>query len=399
MTCRIGGMMSINNHALRAGNRSAAVSEVIGSIFLISIVVAAVAIVGVFLFSQQTPQKVPDISFMTGTDNNNNLYLFHNGGDSLTIGQFFVLVDGIVKNNYVISGGGSQWSLGKTLIIAGVPSGSHSVQIVYNGTGTGAVLLRSAAANISLPSVPVAPDMPTATVTSSANYIFNDAINITNSSVFVTAIQQNLTRSSISFWKSTITSGKSTFTGLTCNGVCYNNSQKIFFFKFTVADTTGSSSITWGTTGSPNLIKLNNGDVVNISFNGGNVNYFTTFGIAPSIWEFTANPTTLNITFASNGTTVTTGSTAIIHTYILSYSNLASTLVIDVGNNVDTGLTVNGTQRINGLNSTDIMLTNVRPVPIGLYLISSAGGSGTTGLYFVGKADGIYYNNVLQTLL
>ncbi len=123
-----------------AGIADSGVSEVIGAILLISIVIAAVAIVGVFLFSLNTPQEIPSINFMTGSDNSNRLYLFHNGGDSLTKGCFSVIVDGVMRNDYTISDGSNVWSLGTNLILSGVSSSvPHNVAIIYNNTESGGV--------------------------------------------------------------------------------------------------------------------------------------------------------------------------------------------------------------------------------------------------------------------
>ena len=47
-------------------DNSSGVSEVIGAILLISVVVLAVAIIAVGLFSQPLPQKIPDARFITG---------------------------------------------------------------------------------------------------------------------------------------------------------------------------------------------------------------------------------------------------------------------------------------------------------------------------------------------
>jgi hypothetical protein len=378
---------------------TAGVSEVIGAILLVGLVVAAVAVVAVTLFSQTTPEKVPNVNFMVGTDNHvpPTLYLTHNGGDTLASGSFSVYVDGNVRP-YSIAGGGNQWSLGKNLLVP-LSSGEapQRIYLVYNQTGTGSSVIGSASANVSVPSGKVAPDViipPTSGGTSTVGYVFNDAANISNSSYFVQAIQQNLTRDSIFFWKTNFAKGTGA-SGLACDGICNSNTYKNNF-TFTVTDTTSSSSISYGSITSPTKVSLKNGDVVTISLARGSVIYLTSFGIAPQIGEFAAKPVYIYIKFA-NGTTLSTAKNIeLLHTSIGSYSNLDSTLVLDVWQNSDTALTVNGTQVINGADSKDIMITNVRPVPIGLYLINVD--TNNNNLVFVGDADGIYFNNVRQTL-
>jgi hypothetical protein len=96
-----------------------AVSEVIGSILLVSIVVTAVSIVGVVLWSQPPPQKIPAFDTIISEDTGNTMiHLYHGGGDSLSSGDFIILVDG---NNATASftksgvSGWSSWSTGESL--------------------------------------------------------------------------------------------------------------------------------------------------------------------------------------------------------------------------------------------------------------------------------------------
>ncbi|MDD1694241.1 MAG: type IV pilin, partial [Methanoregula sp.] len=142
-------------------DHTAGVSEVIGAILLVALVVAAVALVAVFLFSQSTPVKVPNVNFMVGTNNQvpPTLYLTHNGGDTLTVGSFSVYIDGKIKS-YSVAGGGNEWSLGKNLLVP-LSSGEtpQRIYLVYNQTGTGSSVIGSASANVSVPSGKIAPDI------------------------------------------------------------------------------------------------------------------------------------------------------------------------------------------------------------------------------------------------
>jgi len=142
------------------------VSEAIGTVLLIALVVAAISVVAVFLFSQQAPQEIPNHDFMVSSDaNQTTLYLYHNGGNSLTIGQFSVLVDGIPKP-VTVSDGSNQWSLGKNLVVPNVTPGAHTVQVVYlpqgstgsPGTG-GGVLIGQASSNV-ITTGTIAPNQP-----------------------------------------------------------------------------------------------------------------------------------------------------------------------------------------------------------------------------------------------
>jgi hypothetical protein len=62
--------------------KESAVSEVIGSVMLISIVVVAVAIVGVVLWSQPPPEEIPVLSAAIANQSC-NVIVSHNGGDTL----------------------------------------------------------------------------------------------------------------------------------------------------------------------------------------------------------------------------------------------------------------------------------------------------------------------------
>lgn len=131
---------------LYAGKESA-VSEVIGSVMLISIVVLAVAIVGVVLWSQPPPEKIPALS--TGIANEScKVILTHNGGDVLENATFQILVDGMDKTNNFAKNGNpvwTSWGIGDTLTYTSTPCPPmpQKVQVVYTG-GSGSLALSSA---------------------------------------------------------------------------------------------------------------------------------------------------------------------------------------------------------------------------------------------------------------
>ena len=70
------------------------VSENIGAILLVMVVVLAVSIIGVFMFSQPTPQKMPALNALIWNDSQ-NIYIRHEGGDPLSIGEYQIIVDGV----------------------------------------------------------------------------------------------------------------------------------------------------------------------------------------------------------------------------------------------------------------------------------------------------------------
>ncbi|MDP3395129.1 MAG: type IV pilin N-terminal domain-containing protein, partial [Methanoregula sp.] len=157
-----GYRLRIDRSVKRKMDTSSGVSETIGAILLVSIVAVLISVIGVILFSQPVPQQIPNLNFMTGTNSSKTtLYLFHNGGDSMNVGEFSVMLDGKPASSYCVEGGGSQWSLGKNLVVPITPSTMpQSVQLVYNSSGStggtsscgggggGSVLLDDAAVNI-----------------------------------------------------------------------------------------------------------------------------------------------------------------------------------------------------------------------------------------------------------
>lgn len=58
-------------------DRTSAVSESVGAILLVSMVVLFIAVIAGFLLSMQTPGKVPNLNFMAGTNEGQTvLYLY-----------------------------------------------------------------------------------------------------------------------------------------------------------------------------------------------------------------------------------------------------------------------------------------------------------------------------------
>ena len=107
------------------------VSEVIGSILLISVVVLAIAIIGVALTSQTPPEKLPAVSAVI-SGSGNQVSLYHDGGDTLASSEVSILVNG---NPVPFTKSGSPapwtWSVGDTLsytLSSGTP---QTVRIVY----------------------------------------------------------------------------------------------------------------------------------------------------------------------------------------------------------------------------------------------------------------------------
>jgi PKD repeat protein len=118
------------------------VSELLGAIVLMGVIAAVVGIVGVGLLSHPPPQKIPSVS-VDITIINNTIYIRHEGGDSVSRGEFAVLLDGVdTASSFRLLDGPadwSRWSIGNTLWYQ-VPDGQsmpNTIQIVYAAASSG----------------------------------------------------------------------------------------------------------------------------------------------------------------------------------------------------------------------------------------------------------------------
>lgn len=112
-------------------HHESAVSEAIGSILLVSVVVLAVAIIGVALTSQTPPEKLPAVSAVISSSGN-QVSLYHDGGDTLASSEVSILVNG---NPVPFTKSGSPapwtWSVGDTLSYTSGSGTPQTVRIVY----------------------------------------------------------------------------------------------------------------------------------------------------------------------------------------------------------------------------------------------------------------------------
>ena len=372
---------------------SSGVSELIGAILMITVVVAAVAIIGVLLFSQQTPEKIPNINFMTGSDNYNRLYLYHNGGDSLTRGSFSVRVDNDIRNDFSLSDGSTEWSLGKNLILNNVPSGPHSVAIIYNATGSGEVILRSASSNVATLQNSINPSGPPVIPGGSGGG--PGYINGSNPQEVVNFILGNTSLIGDAINQSPSTVGPVIAKVVGANSISFYKDNRVGladtsanYFRFNVTKSGSSISATdFG--GSPTTLYV--GDIVTVYFRS-NTGIFKTFGLGDQLWELSA--TGVDVDIKHNGISDLRTNGDIIHTWITGYQDLGSTMTIQSQNPYTSGtaLVMNGTQWINGDNSDNVQISNIRPVGIGLFLLE--GDNNAHIVYFVGNAQSVTRNGV-----
>lgn len=155
------------DRAVRRTENESGVSEMMGALVLMSVIAAAVGIVGVGILSQPPPQKIPAVSFDISTVGN-TIYIRHEGGDSLTREDFNILLDGIVATDsfhlFDSSGSWSSWSAGNTLLYQ-VPDGQPipgSIQLVYTSGSSGRIFHPD---NVPTTTIPVITTTTTVTTT------------------------------------------------------------------------------------------------------------------------------------------------------------------------------------------------------------------------------------------
>ena len=122
------------------------VSEVIGTILLISITVLAAAIVAAFLFSQPHPEDIPSFNAVIWNDSQ-QIYIRHDGGDPLYYQNIKIYVNSTdVTSKFNLSTARTQpWttmSIGDVLVYLATPPVS-SVRVVYTGSGGSAIVIAS----------------------------------------------------------------------------------------------------------------------------------------------------------------------------------------------------------------------------------------------------------------
>lgn len=367
---------------------TAGVSEVIGAILLVGLVVAAVAVVAVTLFSQTTPEKVPNVNFMVGTDNHvpPTLYLTHNGGDTLVSGSFSVYVDGNLKS-YSVAGGGNQWSLGKNLLVPlSTGEAPQRIYLVYNQTGTGSSVIGSASANVSVPSGKVSPDIIVRTT--SAPVI---CINGSDPQEVLGAVLSNVSVIGAAINQSPSTVGPVIAAAVGADSINFYRDGKATIDQNTylLLNITGSgSTIAYDTTTPQNL---GIGDTLLVTQRNSNPGTWKIFGIGNQIWEFTApdsNSVGVYWRHKSTGLWSNTSSTRLYHTWITGYTDVGSTLTLrTTQGGYYTGLVVNESIKIDGISTNTVVIQKIRPVGIGLFVLEYDPNTGS--VYFMGNAQSV----------
>ncbi len=110
--------MAVVDSAMNGTENESGVSELIGAILLISLVVTAVSVIGIGLLSQPSVEKIPAFNAIISTSGC-NITLIHNGGDTVKNTTVAILVDGTdVTSTFTkqsSTGPWTTWGIGETL--------------------------------------------------------------------------------------------------------------------------------------------------------------------------------------------------------------------------------------------------------------------------------------------
>jgi len=124
---------------------SEGVSEIVGTILLISLVITAASIVAVLVLSQPHPEDIPRINAYA-ENRGSTIYIIHTGGDSVPERSMRVRVNGIDLDPPFLLDGDAPWpwSTGKILRISYAgPGMPEYIQIIYTGGSTTAVIFQA----------------------------------------------------------------------------------------------------------------------------------------------------------------------------------------------------------------------------------------------------------------
>jgi hypothetical protein len=116
-----------------------AISEVAGTMILIGVVVLGMIIVNLVILSTPTNTRIPSLE-ATMANRSTLITIVHQGGDSIPLGQFRILVNGSDETANFKNSGSFPWSVGQTLSF-NASYMPQSAVLIYNGTGTGGVVI------------------------------------------------------------------------------------------------------------------------------------------------------------------------------------------------------------------------------------------------------------------
>lgn len=342
--------------------KSDAVSELVGSILLVSLVVLAVAIIGVGFLSQPPPVQLQELNVLASYDNG-TLYLYHDGGDDMVGGEFQILLDNDPdpKDFEEVQ---PLWRIGERRSIGGINEEPERIQLIS---------LRGGQKNLIreiriIPGAPPITPGPAPTPGPGGgctqeeldeyaqeyledNYVDYFSDQLDNDAVYFTRLERGPT-------------GQTYITG---------------WVNITINST--NSYLIRSTTGKMNL---NLGDAVSIFFRNVNQGSADIFSVGNKGWSFSGDATEIYV----NNILV---SGYLVDSWITSFTNYQSTLrfkSVGTGGGSQTRLIVENETKVDQVNNNNYEFINIRPAEPTLLILNFPSEQGKP-IRFIGKVDEI----------
>jgi hypothetical protein len=132
------------------------------------------------------------------------------------------------------------------------------------------------------------------------------------------------------------------------------------------------------------------GDIIFIGQPSSNSKSWKIFGLGDQIWEFNAGNVDVRWKHKSTGlwdSGNSTDSTELFHAWITGYKDVGSTLKVTTSGEAYTALVINTSKKIEGSSSASVVIQDIRPVGIGLFVLEYD--HNTNSVYFLGHAQSV----------
>lgn len=355
-------------------NTNDGISEVVGSILLVSLVVLAVAIIGVGFLSQPPPVQVQELNVIAGNDTN-TLYLYHDGGDPMLPGEFKILLDGI-EVRYETPEISGAWSIGERINIP-ITQRPERIQIISTRGGQENLIRQISVGQVTGGGVPVTPGpAPTPGPGGGCTQEQLDEY-----------AQEYLEDNYVEYFSEKLDEDAVYFTRVVLGG----QSSMSGFVNLTI-NSTGSYIVTDANNGlipAGEPIDLNFGDTLSVKFGTGSNPSADLFSVGSKGWSIGGYRTDIY----RNGVKLNGD---LIDSWITAFKDYESSLTFTSrGNNLGhTRLIIKNQTIIDEANSQTITLTNVKPAEPTLLVLKYPRQSNDK-IIFVGQADQVEVGNTV----
>lgn len=359
--------------------RSSAVSEVIGSILLISLVVLAVAVIGAGFLSQPPPVQTQDLNVIA-SNTTTTLYIYHDGGDPMVPGEFALLLDGNPVDPIPAPSGGWPWEIGEVLEIP-ITTTPQRIQIISLRGGQQNLIREISIGQVTGGGVPITPGTPPTpgpggqcTQEELENYL-----NIT----YISKFSEELNNDAIYLTRYRL-----------------GNSASLSGWINMTINSTGSYIVTPAQGNNPPVItNLNINDKLAIQYVDAKQVSANIFSVGGKGWAFAGDNTNIYINPGQTGQQSFTN-TNLIDSWILSFKEYDSTLTFQVGGtpqNIFTRLFIKNqtNPEVEGADTNRWKFYNIEPAEPSLLILNFAKKQNDGYLQFVGNVSKIERNDIL----